>query len=233
MSSESETVTNVTTVLDREMYSEAEAARLLEVPQSTLHYWLEGDERRGKTYRPIIRESARDTRTVTWAEFVEAGLLREYRRTHQIPMAELRKFVELLRDNFQVPYPLADRRPYASGRRLVYDLQTAAGLDAEFCLVAVVNDQLLLTPASYAFVQRVEWEGDIAAGWRPAADPDSPVRVRPTIRFGRPAIKGISTDAIWEQDESGEDIQTIADVYQLTVSDVRWALAYENSLRAA
>jgi len=79
------------------MYAEAEAARFLGVPQSTLHYWLAGGTRRGKSYRPIIRETARDIRTVTWAEFVEAGMLREYRRTHQVPMAELRKFVELLR----------------------------------------------------------------------------------------------------------------------------------------
>ncbi len=46
-----------TTVLDREMYTEAEAARLLRVSPSTLHYWLEGGERRNKTYQPIIRLS--------------------------------------------------------------------------------------------------------------------------------------------------------------------------------
>jgi hypothetical protein len=35
-------------VLDREMYTEAAAARLLGLPQGTLNYWLEGGERRGK-----------------------------------------------------------------------------------------------------------------------------------------------------------------------------------------
>jgi hypothetical protein len=33
------------TVLDREMFSEVEAARLLRLSQSTLRYWLEGSER--------------------------------------------------------------------------------------------------------------------------------------------------------------------------------------------
>ena len=47
-----------TTVLDREMYTKAEAARLLRVSPSTLHYWLEGGERRNKTYQPIIRPRA-------------------------------------------------------------------------------------------------------------------------------------------------------------------------------
>ena len=99
-------------VLDREMYSEAEAARLLGVAQSTLNYWLEGGVRRGKSYRPIIRTEPTGSRNpVTWAEFVEAGLLRSYRRDLGVRMAQLREFIDLLRTDFDVPYPLADRRP--------------------------------------------------------------------------------------------------------------------------
>jgi uncharacterized protein (DUF433 family) len=215
------------------MYTEAEAARLLGVAQSTLHYWLEGGERRGKTYRGIIRDMPRGDRTVTWAEFVEAGLLREYRRTHHVPMGELRKFVELLRDEFEVPYPLADRRPFVSGRQLLYDAQTAAGLGAEFCLVAVASDQLVLTAPSEQFFERVDWDGDIASAWRPAADRESPVRVSPLIRFGKPCVGGVSTEIIWEQAEVDENIEDIAGTYQLSVADVRWALAYENAVRGA
>jgi uncharacterized protein (DUF433 family) len=223
----------VTTILDREVYTEAVAARLLRVPPSTLHYWLEGGTRRGKTYKPVIRIEPTGGRTVTWAEFVEAGLLREYRRTHQVPMTELRAFIDLLREHFAVPYPLADRRPYVVGRELVLQAQTQAKLDPEFCLVAAVSGQLLLTPPSEAFVQRVTWHGDIAAGWRPDPNEQSPVRILPDVRFGRPSIKGISTETIWEQDETGVDVDDIAEVYQLEVADVRWALAYENSQRAA
>ena len=220
-------------ILEREMYTEAEAARLLRVAQSTLHYWLDGGERRGKSYRPVIRTEPRGRGPVTWAEFVEAGLLREYRRAHRVPMAELRTFIDLLREQFGVPYPLADRRPFVSGQQLVYDAQTAAGLDAAHCLVAVANDQLMLTPAAQSFVDRVEWEGDVVVGWRPDADPGSPVRVLPDVRFGRPSIKGISTESIWEQADVGEETEHIASIFGLDVPDVHWALAYENTLRAA
>lgn len=221
------------TVLEREMYSEAEAARLLRVSQSTLHYWLEGGEQRGKTYKPVIRIQPLGKRVVTWSEFVEAGLLREYRRTHGVPMAELRAFIDLLRDKFGVPFPLADRRPYVAGKNLVLEAQEFLGLDAELWLVAPVSGQLLLTPASDAFYRRVDWDGDQAAGWRPASDPESPVRISPDMRFGKPAIKGISTEAIWEQVEDDVEIEEVAETYQLTVADVRWALAYENALHAA
>jgi uncharacterized protein (DUF433 family) len=221
-------------VLDREMYSEAEAARLLRVAQSTLHYWLEGGERRGKRYRPVIREEPKDERTVTWAEFVEAGLLRQYRREHQVPMAELRSFIDTLRDTLGVPYPLAHRRPFVGvGRRLVVEAQNRSGLAPEFFLVALAGEQLVLTPASQSFVDRVTWDGDVAAAWRPHDDRDSPVRVSPFQRFGRPAVRGISTEVIWEHDEAGESVDEIADAFELRARDVRWALSYENSLRAA
>jgi uncharacterized protein (DUF433 family) len=211
------TLTAVATVLDREMYTEAEAARVLGIPQQTLHYWLEG---KPPQYRPVIRQEPRRDRTVTWAEFVEAVLLREYRRTHEVPMAQLRRFIDLLREQFGVPYPLADRRPYVSGRDLVYDAQTTAALAPEFCLVAVANEQFLLTPPSQAFLNRVEWDGDVVAAWRPDPNPDSLVSVSPTVRFGRPAVSGVSTEAIWEQEQSGVDVGSIAEIYQVTEAEV-------------
>ena len=95
-------MTNVS-VLEREMFAEAEAARLLRVPQGTLHYWLEGGTQRGKVHSPILRVEPTNSRSVTWAEFVEAGLLRSYRK-HRVPMAELRTSIGLLRTEIGVPY---------------------------------------------------------------------------------------------------------------------------------
>lgn len=220
-------------VLEREMYSAAEAARYLRVPQSTLHYWLEGGERRAKVYPPVIRQGPTGRHApVTWAEFIEAGLLRSYRR-NGVPMAELRAFIDLLRDRYEVPYPLADRRPYISGRELVLEAQEEAKLDPDFWLVAPVCGQILLLPASDAFLQKVTWDGDSAAAWRPHDDPASPVQIDPELRHGRPAVGGISTAVIREHDEAGEDTEDIADDFGLTVEQVRWALVYETSIRAA
>ncbi len=219
-------------VLDREMYSGAEAARLLGLHQGTLHYWLDGGTRRGKTYKPVIRTEARQKRTVTWVEFVEAALLREYRRTLGVPMTELRAFIDGLREEYDVPYPLAHRQPLVSGKTL-YDLQAESGLAAEYCLVAYASGQYVLTPPSQSYMDRVVWVDDIAAGWRPHSDPDSSVRVLPDVRFGRPAVGGVSTEAVWELRESGEDDEEIAESLGLPIADVRWALSYETSLRAA
>jgi uncharacterized protein (DUF433 family) len=223
-----------TSVLDREMFSEAEAARLLRVPQSTLHWWLDGGTYRNRGYRPVIRVEPRGERSVTWAEFVEAGLLREYRRTHGVKLPELRIVIDRLRDEYGIPYPLAHHRPFVGpGRELLLEVQRDAEFDPELCLVAVANNQLLLTPAAESFVQRVEWAEDIAVRWRPHDDPLSPVRMAPDVRFGKPAIKGISTEVLWEHTEAGEDLPEVAEAFGLELDDVRWALAYETSARAA
>jgi uncharacterized protein (DUF433 family) len=220
-------------VLNREMFSEAEAARLLELPQSTLHYWLEGGERRGRLYKPIVRVEPQGLRSVTWAEFIEAGLLRQYRREQRVPMAELRAFIDVLRERTGIPYPLAHMKPFVADRQLVMEAQDIAGLEAEFCLVAEVRGQLILTPPSEEFVHRVTWDEQLPVAWRPHSDPRSPVRIDPEVRFGRPMVKGISTEVLWEHLEEGESLEEVAAAFELDVADVSWASSYEMSRRAA
>ena len=96
-----------------------------------------------------------------------------------------------------------------------------------------MRNQPLLTPPAEAFFERVTWEGDIAAEWRPTGDPDSPVRISPERRFGKPSVAGISTDVIWEHVDAGESEDEVAADFGLSLGDVRWALSYESAHRAA
>jgi uncharacterized protein (DUF433 family) len=212
------------------MYTEAAAARLLQVAPSTLHWWLEG---RLLRYRPVIRVEPTSSRHVTWAEFVEASLLRSYRRDLDVPLKELREFIDRLRDEYQVPYMLADRRPYVgSGRQLLIDLQGRSQLDPDFCLVAVANGQIVLTAPGEEFFERVDWSGDEPAGWHPHEDSASPVRINPLVRFGMPAVRGISTEAIASELDGGASLEAVAEDFGLDTDAVRWAQSYELSQRA-
>jgi hypothetical protein len=103
----------------------------------------------------VIRVEPTGARNITWAELVEAGLLRSCRREHDVPLKELRDFIDRLSDEFQAPYPLADRRPYIGpGRRLLIDLQDRSHLDPEFCLVATASGQIVLTTPGEEFYAR-------------------------------------------------------------------------------
>ena len=61
-----------------------QTARLIDVPPTTLTWWLDGAVRQGKRYDPVLREEAMVGSLVTWAEFVEARLLREYRKAGRL-----------------------------------------------------------------------------------------------------------------------------------------------------
>lgn len=227
-------VTVSVTVLNQEMYTETEAARLLAVPPTTLNYWLEGGERRGRLYEPIVRETRKGGHPpVTWAEFVECAWLRQYRRKHLVPMKELRAFITQLRDKLGVPYPLAHAQAFAhAGKLHIVEAQEVAGLDPAYYLVAPVGGQMLLTPPAEEYHERLQYEDDIVSAWRPHDDPNSRVVIRPNVRFGRPSVAGISTDVLWEQVDAGVSIDEVARDFDITPRDVRWAVSYE-SARAA
>lgn len=217
-------------LLLRELYSEAEAARLLRLSQATLHYWLEGREYRGRSYAPVLREvptAVHDGQwTVTWAEFIEAGALAQYRRDLRVSLPELRAFISILRQEFGVAYPLATTRPWTDGKKLVIEAQESSRLPDDLWLYAPVGGQLLL-PAGRAFLDRVEFGNEVAVRWRPAADSASSVVIDPDVRFGKPSVSGISTDVLWEYSEDGYAPDEIAGEFALSAPDVEWALSYE------
>lgn len=220
---------NVTT-LNRRVYSLADAAEILRISPSTLEWWLEGGRRGKRVYPPVIRSEPTGDRSLTWAEFVEAGLLRQYRRDLGVRLHEIRAFVASLRTELGVEHPLAHAGPWVGeGPRLLMQLQEECDLPADLWLIAHVTGQLVLLPAAESFVRRVEWEGDLPAAWRPHDDTGSPVRCRPSRRFGRPAISGISTAAIVEHVDGGESEDDVAEQFGLTLENVRWAVAYETS----
>jgi len=84
------------------MFAEAEAARLLRVPKgrcTTARRWTQ----RGKVHSPILRVEPTNSRSVTWAEFVEAGLLRTTAST-VCPWPSFGPSSVLLRTEIGVPY---------------------------------------------------------------------------------------------------------------------------------
>ncbi|WP_131810407.1 DUF433 domain-containing protein [Mycolicibacter heraklionensis] len=226
-------MTAAVSVLDREMYSEAEAARLLRVAQGTLNYWLEGKTTRdGHVYLPALRTESTGRRTVTWAEFVEAGLLSQYRKRN-VDLEEIRRFIAVLRERTGHPYPLASARPWAMNGRLLVEAQEESGLEPEYWLYAPTDGQLLLmTSAAQGFLDRVEFEHEEVVLWRPAGH-ESPVVIDPDSRFGRPSVNGISTSVLKEYSDDGYSYREIADEFNLDVRDVELAIAYELQTKSA
>src|SRR5258707_1125681 len=92
-------------VFDRPLYSFAEASRLLGITNQKMRRWIDGTA----TSAPVIRREHTGADHVTWAEFVEAGFLREYRV--KLSLQRLRPLIDAMRRDFDEPYPLAHFTP--------------------------------------------------------------------------------------------------------------------------
>lgn len=214
------------TVLERELYSIGEAARLLVVHPRTLRNWLEGYRVRGERYRPVIRPEPTGNEAVTWGEFVEAGYLREYRK-RSVPLQRLRPFIERLRERGGVPYPLAHSKPFVGeGRELVVALQDELGLERGLHMWVERSGQLLLAPPAAAFYEKVEFDEEAAARLRPDGK-DSPVVIDPRRSFGIPVVRGVRTEVIFELFETGEPMEALAEIYDLDLAWVEAAVRFE------
>ena len=222
--------------LYRPLYAIGEAALLLRIPPQTLRRWLDGAQVGGRTYPPVIRQYRTGSDEVTWAEFVEAGFLREY-RAKDVSLQSLRPLVDQLRDKFQVPYPLAHFKPRVdpSGKELVFELQQMVELADELVLVRRTGReghwQLQWAEPVEAFLEKVDFDAQGVAERLWPEGKSSPIAIDPDLSFGIPQIHGIRTEIIAEAADAGEDAESIARSWNLDLEEVRAAIEWERQLR--
>jgi uncharacterized protein (DUF433 family) len=216
-------------VLDRRVYMMSDVDRYLGLPGGTARRWIDGYNRGGRAYAPVIREDRSGDETVAWGEFVETALLAGY-RARGVSMQRLRPAVQLLRREFGTPYPLATAQPYldVAGRELVMKVQDQIRLDRPLWLVVVRSGQLVLADPAQEFSDRAEFSGQgrTVTGLRTEADtPD--VRIDPLRQTGQPVVRSVPTAVLAEGFRAGEGVDTLADLYDLSVDQVLQAIRYE------
>lgn len=222
-------------LLDRRVMTALEAARQLRIPPTTLIRWLEGEHRGGTWYPPVLREEATGQPEITWGEAVEARYLRAY-RAKNVPMQRLRPFIADMRQRFGVPYPLAHFQPFASGRRLLLEVQDQLRLPGSLRMIYEVSTgQLILDPRVVGFLDRVEFAdspGQEAVRIRPAGK-ESPVVIDPRVSSGASTVYGTRTEILAEQASVGATVDEIAEDFALPLAVVKAALSYEWSTPVA
>jgi uncharacterized protein (DUF433 family) len=218
-------------ILERRVYGTAEAAGILGLRPDRVRAWLDGSERQGKRYPPVIRREHTGDDIVTWGEFVELGYLREYRRKG-VPLQRLRPIIDALRHEFATPYPLATAKPYIHGKELVLSLQEDNSLPSAIAIVVRSGQTFALAEEAHRFFKKVEFpDGGDAHRLRPAGLA-SPVVIDPLVRFGRPTVRGVATERLWELHDAGETVEAIAAGYDMAEHLVQAGIAYEEQQRS-
>lgn len=200
--------------------------RLVGLRQGTARRWLEGYERLGRFYEPVLRPEPTGSDAVTWGEMVEARLLAEF-RDREVPVQRTRPAIVRLREEFG-RYPLAHARPFldVEGRELVQVVQEQVGLERRLQLVVVANGQYLLSEAAQRFRSAVVYQNEIAGLLRPESRTPE-VLMDPRRTFGQPAVRNVRTDALAEDYRAGASREDLADLYDLTPRQVDEAIRFE------
>jgi uncharacterized protein (DUF433 family) len=219
-------------LLDRRIYSLSDVDRLLVLPPGTARRWIDGYDRGGVHYPPVVRAERTRDEDVSWGEFVETRLLAEF-RARGASMHRLRPAVVRLREEFGA-YPLAHARPFldVEGRELVRHVQREVGITGEEMLVVVRSGQAMMSAPVRRFVDDLRYGGDTDR----EASAVVPVKfgglvtLDPLHQYGRPVVRAVPTDVVAEQFRAGESTEMIADLFDLTVAQVEQALRFELSL---
>jgi len=217
-----------TDLLARPVYGMAQVDWILRLHPGTARRWIDGYERRGRQYPPIVRLQQTNEEIVTWGEFAEARLLSEFRDAG-IPIQRMRPAVEELRAQFNQLYPLAHARPYIEerGKELVLKVQEKVGLEKQLRLVVIRSGQLALTTEADQFVRSVDF-GDEGVVQRMHPLPDlQHVCLDPLRQFGEPVVRSVPTAVIAEQVRAGDTPVLIAHLYELSDEEVWQAIRYE------
>lgn len=225
----------VTSMLDREVYLYAEVDRIVGLRSGTARRWINGYQRGGRRYEPILRVTARDTEWATWGEFVETRILAELRE--EVQTRRLRLAVLALRDQFHLDYPLAHLRPYLSTqqRELVI---SGGGHGLDEAQMVVRTGQMLLGDG-WPLIERaklaVDECGERVVAELPVDDAFPDIVVNPQRFSGQPTITGrrVAIATIAGMAEAGESEADLAADYGLSIAQVRAAIEYAKKHRVA
>ena len=212
-------------------YGFNEAARYLKIAPATLRSWVIGRpyplrERTG-FFEPLIQLPDSNENKLSFANLVEAHVLRSLRTEHSVSIQAVRRALQYAQNQFNI-------------KRLLLSPELLAGAGELFLnkyseLISLSKSgQFVLRKVLESYLKRIEWENDLPIRLYPflreeTADDARPIVINPFISFGRPIIerKSVSTATIVDRFDAGETESELAADYDLEISEIETAIIYE------
>lgn len=214
------------------LYSIAEVAYFLKIPKPTLHRWTRHwPTRSGKILDPLIPIADPVSALMSFYNLAEAHILSVTVRIHGLPIRSVRNAIQELRtDKLSNPdHPLLSREFYTDGKDLFVKTIESTINVSRF-------GQLGLREILDQYLARIERDDRFnPIKLYPAHQKGRVVSILPTVSSGRPIIDGtaIPVASIWNRYKAGDDIESLADDYEIPESQIAGAVEYVEQLRAA
>ncbi len=198
------------------MLTPKDVARHLEIPVSTVRYWL-GEKAHGAPLVHQVPAEKRGRPSVPFIAVVEAYVLRSLRDLG-LGMAKIEQAAAEIRKTFKTPYALATKKITTDG----VDIFVHYAGDE---LARVGDNQQPIREIIDGYLHFIEWDtaDDFAGSLRLRQYPDvAPVILDPRFGHGVPVIRSskVPVDAVVDLWLAGEPFSAVAYEYGLAVDQV-------------
>ena len=221
-------------------YSIKEAAHYLHMPSATLRDWLlgcpyrikHGTERRRTS--PLIDLADKEAKLLSFINLAEAHVLGAFRRTHGVPLKQIRQALDFVVAKHGWSHPLVEEEFATDGISMFVD-HLGQLVDAS------AKGQVVMRAMLIAHLQRLERNEHGVFRLYPFTRPNLPdsnpmsVFIDPKIAFGRPVLATvrIPTASLVERYLAGEAIEELARDYDCQTLDIQEAIRAEWQLESA
>lgn len=208
------------------LYTVAEAARYLDVPESTLRTWTHGYNRstHGRDFQadPILTTKPAERRAGAVIPFIglAEGLILAAIRRSGVPLQRIRPALARLDEEFGLRHALASRRLYSDGAEVLFDFSVKLANPAETHameeLVVVRNGQRVFNEVVSSYLKRIEYDSDDYVRLiRLPAYSVAELIVDPTRGFGQPVFArgGARLEDALALFRAGESLDDVAGEY--------------------
>jgi uncharacterized protein (DUF433 family) len=217
----------------REYYSQAEVARLLDVPVATVGNWVRG-------YRYPVGYQVRSAdplilrpkagRWLSFANLVEAHTVAAFRASG-VSMQKIRPALAYLVRQLEIEHPLASRHLLTDGAELFFRyLRTENQNELVTLLNVSRGGQVVFDEVVERYLLRVDWAADDYAERLWPAGREEGVAVDPRRGFGQPIIarRGVRVEDVVHRLQAGEPKASVADDFGLGLSEVEAAERFKS-----
>jgi uncharacterized protein (DUF433 family) len=203
------------------LYSSTEVARYARVNSGLVRTWSRTSGRNA-----IIMPAAKNNvAPLSFINLVEFHVLNALRRTHRVPMKQIRKAIEYGKQTYNVKHPLAELDLETDGSEVFVR-------ELGFSVNASRGGQIALPQILSEYLHRIERDPQhIPIRFYPLTREASPkvIVINPAVVYGSPVIQGtrITTVMVFERYRGGESLSDIASDYELDIALVEEALRCE------
>jgi uncharacterized protein (DUF433 family) len=231
---------------DAALYTVAEAARYLDVPDSTLRSWTHGyrhhvSGRPDVLGQPVLTAVPRARANGPVIPFIglAEGLVLTAMRRSGVPLQRIRPALARLSEEFGLRHALASQRLYTDGAEVLFDYAQSQGdpavVRAVRELVVIRNGQRVFNDIVDAYLRRVEFgtDGYVRLIRLPAYEV-ADVLVDPQRGFGQPVFArgGARLEDALAMFRAGESLDVVADEFGVPVEQLEDAVRIATRIAA-